>query len=345
MPSTVKVRIKGARNLFHSSSAVNASSPPQRPIIGSSFVSVTLGVGSHTGLVSNDEELESLAGEGWNYQSEGSGGLQIAASPSSVAVNNKRAYSARTKLKRTPFVWNEEFRFEVANDKLLQEEPLIFKVWVANANGLEGSLQGGSTSLGLVYVDLNPLLRTSNTSDDEDQRGLVLDSIDGYFPLYDTLSGVRGELGLSIKINFIGDVNPFRDSSAGVQLFPFPLLDKNSGLNVVHVFGFVEELVVADDPEFEYQGTSSVLQYRQASRTVQNETRQSLMYLLDSSVRRRMCKKVLEMGGNAVLNYYQNFDMEVTSDSKMLLCYLGVCMSYLTFRCVDNYMYIYIYIS
>lgn len=34
------------------------------------------------------------------------------------------------------------------------------------------------------------------------------------------------------------------------------------------------------------------------------------MYLLDAKVRRRMCKKVLEMGGNAVLAYSQNFDME-----------------------------------
>lgn len=34
------------------------------------------------------------------------------------------------------------------------------------------------------------------------------------------------------------------------------------------------------------------------------------MYLLDAKVRRRMCKKVLDMGGNAVLAYSQNFDME-----------------------------------
>ena len=32
-------------------------------------------------------------------------------------------------------------------------------------------------------------------------------------------------LGISVKLNFIGDVNPFRDSSAGVQLFPFSTLD------------------------------------------------------------------------------------------------------------------------
>lgn len=34
------------------------------------------------------------------------------------------------------------------------------------------------------------------------------------------------------------------------------------------------------------------------------------MYLLDAKVRRRMARKVLEMGGNAVLAYSQNFDME-----------------------------------
>ena len=38
--------------------------------------------------------------------------------------------------------------------------------------------------------------------------GLSSGVIDGWFPLYDTLGGVRGELGLSIKLNFIGDKNP-----------------------------------------------------------------------------------------------------------------------------------------
>ena len=43
--------------------------------------------------------------------------------------------------------------------------------------------------------------------------------IKGWFPIYDTLRGVRGELYLSIKLQFIGDDNPFRDSSAGVMFF------------------------------------------------------------------------------------------------------------------------------
>jgi len=41
-----------------------------------------------------------------------------------------------------------------------------------------------------------------------------------------------------------------------------------------------------------------------------NEQRQSLLYVLDANVRRQLCKKVLELGGNAVLGYRQHFDVE-----------------------------------
>lgn len=192
MPSTVKVRIKGARNLgshssvTHSPSAHNISSFNQGI---NAFVSVTLGVGKHSSLVSSDEEISSLDyGFGSNNTS-------------------RRAYSARTKAKKSHHVWDEEFRFEVADDKLLQEEPLIFKVWATNASE-SGSGSSSDTSLGLVYVDLNPLLCTSYTGQEYDDEQFVLDAIDGWFPLYDTLKGVRGELGLSVKLNFFGDVNP-----------------------------------------------------------------------------------------------------------------------------------------
>ena len=264
----------------------------------------------------------------------------------------------------------------MADDTLLQDEPLLFHVWDlggSGGNSISGSGSGGGGnskqkkqgSIGLVYIDLNPLLmRTAIDNDDDDEGGdekgggeevrkgersigsstvkqvKSSDSssgiggeaassaaaaaadrtpgvIDGWFPLYDTLGGVRGELGLSIKLNFIGDVNPFRDSSAGVQLFPFSKLDGNSGYTVSHVFGFVEELVVADDPEFEWSDN-----FNQARAS--HETRQTLMYLLDAKVRRRMCKKVLEMGGNAVLGYYQNFDME--GDSGMVARTYGTCV-------------------
>jgi len=43
--------------------------------------------------------------------------------------------------------------------------------------------------------------------------------IQGWFPLYDTMKGIRGSLNVQIKLQFIGNKNPFRDSSAGVQFF------------------------------------------------------------------------------------------------------------------------------
>lgn len=444
MPSTVKVRIVGARNL------------------PSASTDVTVTLGGHSGVVADDAEEAAAAGDeglGWHsnfgrggdgdgYGGEGQhmsadigsappGGSSAisavaaaaaASSPSflrSTSTNaggKRKCYSARTRPCRPRShhpTYDEEFRFEVADDTLLQDEPLIFKVTDRDVEGIgigrvgvgaaAGSKGGAGTrsaagdgSIGLVYVDLNPLLTStaiemetedndganadedgndgaggaqgdmdnsrgkSSTSRSNSKRrsasfdvnqhvasslspvvekaasaaaavassatsitdgattgggiatggGLSSGTIDGWFPLYDTLGGVRGELGLSIKLTFIGDENPFRDSSAGVQLFPFSELDPASGYTVSHVFGFVEELVVADDPEFEWIAG-------QQSRT-SHETRQTLLYLLDASVRRRMCKKVLEMGGNAVLGYYQAFDIE--GDSGIVARTFGTCV-------------------
>ena len=224
-------------------------------------------------------------------------------------------------------------------------------------------------SIGVVYIDLNPLLTQTASKEnlvamtDDDELLLTGDHhhhrrqsshhdhsnvgmLDGWFPLYDTLGGVRGELELSVKLNFIGDVNPFRDSSAGVQLFPFSTLDPASGLGVVHIFGFVEELVVADDPEFldsnnPTTNTTSASSGNNSNNNNNNntfslsggslrksktahETRQTLLYLLDAAVRRKMCKTVLDKGGNAVLGYHQNFDVE--GDSGIVARTYGTCV-------------------
>lgn len=287
MPSTVKVRVKGAQNLpvMDSHAAAGNMGVLRMSPIGSAppstdaYVLVTLG--GHYSLADQEETPE-----------------------------KQKCYTAKTKTCRRTLnpVWDEEFRFDVSSDTLLQEEPLIFKVCDSDSLSYD-------ESIGLVYIDLNPLLtQTASKEDDDDgQAGII----DGWFPLYDTLGGVRGELGLSVKLNFIGDVNPFRDSSAGVQLFPFSTLDPASGYSISHVFGFVEELVVADDPEFEWNDN-----FRRAR--ANHETRQTLLYLLDASVRRRMCKTVLEKGGNCVLGYHQNFDVE--GDSGIVARTYGTCV-------------------
>jgi hypothetical protein len=80
---------------------------------------------------------------------------------------------------------------------------------------------------------------------------------------------------------------------------------------VSHIFGFVEELVVADDPEFEWNDN-----FRRAR--VSHETRQTLLYLLDASVRRRMCKTVLERGKCWSLDFRNWFHLKYSQASQCL---------------------------
>jgi hypothetical protein len=111
--------------------------------------------------------------------------------------------------------------------------------------------------------------------------------------------------------------------TAGVQLFPFSTLEPASGYTVAHVFGFVEELLVADDPDFDNENpNASNTNFRKSKSS--HETRQTLLYLLDSAVRRKMCKTVLELGGNAVLGYHQSFDIE--GDSGIVTRTYGTCV-------------------
>ena len=414
MPSTVKVRIHGVRNLYLPYSDV--------------YTTVTLG--GHSVI----SEYDDHSGINDQHHNHHQGSTSSSTSNSYYksqhhhfkqnSKNKRKCYNARTRVSRklnssSVVKWEDdnEFRFEVVDDTLLQDEPMIFKVMeseggitgnsvmIGGSGGISAASSGGgggvsgiggiggiggrreTGSIGLVYIDLNPLLMksvimseekdgeeskkhnriqihhdkvaqmrideqvddggsgviigggdsstnehpmtpTNNTtiqrtdsSQTRKQRSRSRSSsinlstepatnettttsssggggsgssggvIDGWFPIYDPLEGVRGELRLSIKLNFIDNINPFRDSSAGVQLFPFSSFDIHSGYVVQHVFGFVEELVVAEDPEFEWNVLARS----------SHERRQTLMYLLDASVRRRMCKKVLEMGGNAVL--------------------------------------------
>jgi len=72
----------------------------------------------------------------------------------------------------------------------------------------------------------------------------------GWFPIYDTLEGIRGEVYVVVKVLFVTDENPFSEASAGVRFFSTSYLDPGA-LALESVMGFVEELVVDTDPEHE----------------------------------------------------------------------------------------------
>ncbi|KAK7500427.1 hypothetical protein BaRGS_00008334 [Batillaria attramentaria] len=179
--------------------------------------------------------------------------------------------------------WNSEwFKFEV-DDEVLQDEPLDIRV-------LDYDTYSAHDAIGKVYIDLNPLLT----------RDLPY-VISGWFPIYDTMHGIRGELNVQVKVELFSDFNKFRQSSCGIQFFCTASVP--SGYRLQGVQGFVEELVVNDDPE--YQWIDKIRTPRAS-----NEARQRLFSKLTGGLQRKVGVKVLEMGGNAVLGYTQNFDLE-----------------------------------
>lgn len=186
-------------------------------------------------------------------------------------------------------VWNEDFQFEFIDDSTLQDTPLELKC-------MDHDLYS-SELIGVVNIDLNPLIMRTTQGADKD---LI---ICGWFPLFDTARGVRGSLLVTVKLQFIGNENPFRDSSAGIQFFTSSALS-NKCFFIQEIIGFVEELVVEDDPENSWQD------YFLKGNKTSNDNRLRVLYNLSAEVRRKLGKKAFECGGNAVLGYSFHFDTE-----------------------------------
>jgi hypothetical protein len=69
------------------------------------------------------------------------------------------------------------------------------------------------------------------------------------------------------------------------------------------VYGFVEELVVNDDPE--YQWIDKIRTPRAS-----NEARQLVFMKLSGKLQRQIGLKAMDLGGNTILSYQQHFDLE-----------------------------------
>ena len=223
-----------------------------------------------------------------------------------VQVSLDKDQSQRTKTYRKSLnpIYEEEFIFEIADDSTLQNQPLELKA-------LDQDLYS-SELIGVAYVDLNPLImRTAHTND----KDLV---IQGWFPLFDTVKGIRGSLRVVIKLQFIGNDNPLRDSSAGVQFFSASSLSLRAFV-IQEVLGLVVDLVVEDDPESSWQDY-----FRKGTKNA-NDNRLKVLYNLSAEVRREIGKKTLELGGNAVLGYASHFDMVGGATGLVVRAYGTAC--------------------
>ncbi|XP_075711755.1 C2 domain-containing protein 5 isoform X4 [Rhinoderma darwinii] len=179
--------------------------------------------------------------------------------------------------------WNSEwFKFEV-DDEDLQDEPLQITV-------LDHDTYSANDAIGKVYIDIDPLLYTEAAT-----------VISGWFPIYDTIHGIRGEISVVVKVDLFNDLNRFRQSSCGVKFFCTTSIPKSYRAGVIH--GFVEELVVNEDPEYQWID-------RIRTPRASNEARQRLISLMSGELQRKIGLKVLEMRGNAVVGYLQCFDLE-----------------------------------
>ncbi|XP_043197574.1 C2 domain-containing protein 5-like, partial [Amphibalanus amphitrite] len=194
--------------------------------------------------------------------------------------------------------WNSDwFRFEVQDDAELQDEPLQIRV-------MDHDTYSAHDAIGKVYLSLSPLLAPelisrADTAPAGSAGGPSV--ISGWIPIYDTLHGIRGEVNVMVKVDLFSDFNKFRHSSCGVQYFSSPCVP--AGHCVQAMLGFVHELVVNDDPE--YQWIDKIRTPRAS-----NEARQTLFSKLSGEVQRRIGVNVIEAGGNAVIGYRQCFDLE-----------------------------------
>ena len=100
-------------------------------------------------------------------------------------------------------------------------------------------------------------------AEDQQKRQLF-----GWYPIYDTLRGICGELQVKVYIQHIMDFNPVEDSSVGVSVLAGSLPPENFYIAELH--GLVDELVVEDDPEYDWQDNF------RSSRT-SNDARQLLL--------------------------------------------------------------------
>eukprot|EP00960_Hanusia_phi_P022143 655936-Hanusia_phi.AAC.1 len=142
-------------------------------------------------------------------------------------------------------VWNEQLKCDVTDDCLLQDEPLQLRIF-------DYDVLSADDVIGTVYVHCSSLYEGDKVSinafrsEDHQKRQIF-----GWFPIYDTLRGICGELQVKVYIQHIMDFNPVEDSSVGISVLSASVPPESFYVAGIH--GLVDELLVEDDPEYNWQ--------------------------------------------------------------------------------------------
>ncbi|XP_060805901.1 uncharacterized protein LOC106131643 [Amyelois transitella] len=187
----------------------------------------------------------------------------------------------------------EWYRFEV-DESELQDEPLQLRL-------MDHDTYSANDAIGKVVISLAPLLAREAINAKSTAGGHGGAVLSGWIPVFDTMHGIRGELNVIVKVELFSDFNKYKTSSCGVQFFHCPMIPP--GYKATSIHGFVEELVVNDDPE--YQWIDKIRTPRAS-----NEARQVAFIKLSNQVQRLVGLKAAELGANAVVGYQQDFDLE-----------------------------------
>ncbi|GAB5353601.1 hypothetical protein AAMO2058_000049200 [Amorphochlora amoebiformis] len=172
-------------------------------------------------------------------------------------------------------VWNETFRFKVLDESVIYESPLQLTVF-------DKDTFSANDPIGSVVIGLGNLLNAEKSQ----QR------VTGWFPLYDTLKGIVGQLFAQVRIQ--------RIAGSGVQIFAASQIHT---FEIIRYHGMVDELIVSADPEHRWQGLISG-----ARKT--NESRQLLFYKMAGQVLKSVSRKSQALGANAILGYRFDIDFE-----------------------------------
>ncbi|KAK2953500.1 putative C2 calcium dependent membrane targeting [Blattamonas nauphoetae] len=179
--------------------------------------------------------------------------------------------------------WDETYTHRITCESLHENTTFHFKVW-------DKDYLTQDNMIGIVSFDWTTLTYSC-----------VNNGISGWFPIIHTEYGTRGELFIQVFINYSSEMvvskpSPTQNVFMSTALHPLP------EMQIVSTVGVVRDLVVRDDPEYEWQD-------RIRTSVISNDNRTTVLYSMTSLLRRRLCYLASEYQCNAVLGFTLAFDV------------------------------------